>query len=333
LQKKHIIIFLFFSLFQLAININAQSVNDRFTRTKKLLNPESLDDKQVFLKAKVIDSTKNINVFLINKSIDTLKLFSLSGDNISFEKEVKDVNGNWVNFDEKNYYRLCLVGSKTIIVPRNYYTYEIYKSDRYTGNYDTELRFKYKVNDSLEIKSNILKLRINKNLLIEPKERIITQVEKELELNSNISKKEKRSRELFLIKLYNKYQKFDKSIILTNSILKKNPDNDRIRFMAANSVLKYLTKYIDSLNIAQKNILLSKVINDFKKVSNIENGISKLSKKYIKHYKSQLLSTEEWIDELKKDNCLTIKNSCKCHFNKLFSDCIEILYYEKENDG
>jgi len=264
--------------------MNAQSISGRFTRTKKLLNPKSFDDKRVFLKAKVIDSTKNINTFLINRSIDTLKFFSLSGEKVSFEKEVKDVNGNWVNFDEKNYYRLCPVGSKTIIVPRNYYTYEIYKSDRYLGDYNTELRFKYRINDSLEIKSNILKLRINKNLLIEPKERFITQVKKELELNSN-------------------------------------------------SVLKYLIKYTDSLNIAQKNILLSKVINDLKKVSNSENGISKLSKKYIKHYKSQLLSTEEWIDELKKDNCLTIKNSCGCHFSKLFSDCIEILYYEKENDG
>lgn len=327
-MKKNII-FIVFGLFQLAINVNAQSTTNSLTRTKKLLKPESLNNNQILLKAKLIDSTKNINVFLINRTVDTLKFFSFYGDNIKFDKEIKNTNGDWVNFDEKNYYRICPTGGKTIKVPKNYYTYEIYKSYQYSGDFNSELRFKFKVNDSLEIKSNTLRLSVDKTLLLDNHERLIIQIKKELELNTNMSQKDKIDRELLLVKHYNKYQQYEKSIVLTDSILKNQSNNDRIRFEAANSVIKYLTKHNESLNTVQKNILISKAINDLKKISKKNHNIYKISDKYIEHYMSLLLNREDWGNESKKNTCLTIKNSCGCYFNNLFSDCIEILTLEK----
>ena len=134
---------------------------------KELKCPSNYDKGKLIITSKLIDSSKNINIFLINRTLNKIKVFGGYNSEILFKKEIKDTNGTWKTFDpiHKNAYS-CGTGLESIEVPANNYTYEIYKKEDYYGNYETEIRFSFKINDSIIIFSDPLNVNVNSNLLL-----------------------------------------------------------------------------------------------------------------------------------------------------------------------
>lgn len=305
------------------ICFSQNSMNEN-PKVKKLKKSTKFENGEISIIAKVIDSTENINIFLINRTVDTLKVFGGYNAEILFNKEVKDTDSIWKPFDRlSDLAYWCGTGLKTIILPKDSYTYEIYNKSVYAGELNTEIRFSFRVKDSLVIYSKPISIRANNDLLLKHSERIKKYFYKELNESNTLNYSQKEKLILKITSINSRDKNYKKSILVCQKWLKKNPNSNRIKYELAISIFKYISKHKSELNKVQINILLSKAINELKAIPKTDNPISIKSIKYIDNYSKLLLYKSEW-DQLKKEECTNENDTC--YFRELSDEKIGILY-------
>ncbi len=255
-------------------------------------------------------------IFLINKTNDTISCFGGYDSKITFEKEVLDENREWKNFDiDSKFSYWCGTGLKTLKIPNNYYTYEVYKNKKYSGDYKTKMRFSYRISDSTNIYSKSADVFINKDLMLSPELRAIKYLEKEYgKENSEIQRIK-----LFksLISNYNFNQLFKKSILICKQ-WKGYENINEVNF----SYVKTISKFLQSnpkISIYNRAILTSKLIEIIENISS-DNEFSDEIYKYREYHYKRLITNEEW-------NTLDVK--CEknlCFDNILTDDFVQIRF-------
>ncbi len=320
MRNKYILILIALINF---ICFGQNSVNENI-RVKRLKETTKFKNGEISIITKLIDSTGNINIFLVNRATDTLYVFGGYNAEILFDKEIKDTSGAWKTFD-KLYYGAywCGTGLQTIRLPKDSYTYEIYNKTKYTGELNTEIRFSFRVKDSLVIYSNPISIKANSDLLLKPSDRIEKYIYKELKENNTLNYSRREKLILKIISIHSRERNYKKSIIICEKWLKNNPNSIRLKYELAVSIFKYISKHKSELNKVQINILLSKAINELKAIPKSDNPISIKSTKYIDNYSKLLLSKPEW-NHLKKEECNTENDTC--YFRELSDEKIGILY-------
>ncbi|MFD0990696.1 hypothetical protein ACFQ1R_11360 [Mariniflexile jejuense] len=322
MRNRHIPTLAFLVLINF-ICFSQNSMNEN-PRVKKLKESTKFENGEISIIAKVIDSTENINIFLINRTTDTLKIFGGYNAEILFNKEIKDIDSIWKPFDalsELAYW--CGTGLQTISLPKDSYTYEIYNKSVYTGELNTEIRFSFRVKDSLVIYSKPISIKANNDLLLKPSDRIEKYIYKELKENNTLNYSQKEKLILKISSIHSKERNYKKSILICEKWLKNNPNSIRLKYELAVSIFKYISQHKSELNKVQINILLSKAINELKTIPKSDNLISIKSTKYIDNYSKLLLSKSEW-NQLKKEECTTENDTC--YFRELSDEKIGILY-------
>ncbi len=324
MRYKHILAFSFVAL----LNFICFSQNTLYTNAnvKKIKESTKFENDEITIIAKIKDSTKNIHIYLINRTSDTLNIFGGYSAQISFNKEIKDVDGTWKPFDllPKGGYK-CLTGIKTIKLPKDTYTYEIYNSAKYAGEFNTEIRFLFKTKDASIIYSKPVEVSVNYDLLLKPLDRLKKYFYNQLEQNDTLSNAQKEQIISRIIAIHSKEGNHKKSIILCKDFLENSPNSIRLKYTLGKVLVKYTAKHRNELTKVQINTLLSWAINELKSIRDSDNPIYVKSIKDINHYSKLLLSKSEW-KELKKEECITKNESCFCYYSELSNEKIRILY-------
>lgn len=255
-------------------------------------------------------------IFLINKTNDTISCFGGYNSKITFKKEVLDENKKWTNFDtDSKLAYWCGTGLTSLKIPTNYYTYEIYKNKRYSGDYRTKMRFSFRISDSINIYTKSADVFINKDLIISPELRAIKYLENEY----GKEKLENEKIKLFklLIRNYNYNGLFKKSILICKD-WKGNENIDEVNF----SYVKTISRFLQSnpkINKYNRIILRSKLIELIEKI-NSNNEFTDEIYKYREYHNKRLITNQEWnaLDEKCENNL--------CFDNILTNDFVQIRF-------
>lgn len=255
-------------------------------------------------------------IFLINKTNDTISCFGGYDSEITFKKEVLNENNEWTNFDTTSKYAYwCGTGLKSLKIPTNFYTYEVYKEKRYSGDYKTKMRFSYKFNDSITLYSKKANVYINRDLMLSPELRAIKYLESEYKKDN--SKDEKIKIFTLLVRNYNNNELFEKSI----SICKNWKGNDNINEVKF-SYVKTISKFLHSNRETSRHnkiVLSSKIIELIEKI-NLNKELTSEINKYKEYFNKYLPTNKEWkiINEKCENNL--------CYDNILTKDFVQIRF-------
>ena len=324
MRYKYILTFIIMTMLSfICIGQNGMEEN---RRVKKLKESTKFKNDEISIIAKIIDSTKNINIYLINRTTDTLNIFGGYNAEILFNKEIKNIDGIWKPFDqlsERTY--ICGTGLRTINLFKDSYTYEIYHKRKYTGKLNTEIRFSFRIKDSLTIYSKPLEVNVNSDLLLKHSDRIKKILYNKLKHNDTLSTIVKEKIISKILSINSRDGDYKESIITCKEYLGSNPNSLRVRYELGRVIFKYTAKHRNQLTKVQVNTLLSWAINELKSIPNSDNPISEKSIESIDYYSKLLLSKSEW-QELIQEECITENEYCLGYFKELSDQKISVLY-------
>lgn len=281
-MKKLKNILIFISLILVLFDLQGQHI-------EPVKNPNKYNKNKITVKLKQKENN-DLVIFLINRTKDTISCFGGYDSKITFKKEVLSENNEWINFDmDSKYAYWCGTGLTVLKIPSEYYTYEVYKNKKFSGSFDTKMRFSYKLNDSLNVYSEIINVSINKKLILSPELRAIKYLEKEYELEN--SKSEKIRLLKLLVRNYNNNKLFEKAIKLCEN-WKGNENLDEVNFNYSKTISRFLQSH-PNIDRYERAILASKLIEKLEEIDSTKD-ISNQVKKYKEHYNKHLASIEEW---------------------------------------
>lgn len=270
-------------------------------RIKELKQDAKKSNHKVYIKTQ-FNKNKDLFIFLINESTDTLKIRTESRDNyfIDFKKEVMDTSNSWKT-EILNLY--CIVGDShhTMKIPPNYYTWEKIEKFKYFGNYKTKMKVSYNINSKNTL-SKEFEISYNADLFLSKDEQYLKFINNQLEVNSNLSKEKRLSLLSKKSESYIKINEFKKAYVLCDSLEKIKFTNDRIRLSKSKSLFKYIGRNLNQITELEKIALVSKNKTLFKEIKSNNKGIKRQINSYLKSLNSVLLSKKEFNEKFSDMN-------------------------------
>lgn len=292
-KRTYFLFFLFFSIAGFVIG-QRKVYSDKNIKKLKEVAPENAS--KIYIKSKFTESG-DIGIFLINRSDTTIEKFLGYDQNIQFAKEARDVDGNWKEIDTQLKPLIyCFTGSSMIFLKLlpDHYTWDKFYKRKYHGEYETFVRFSYRLPDSTLITSNSLKANINPDLFLPPFERSLKFLDL-LILSDTITENHRVTLKRKRLQLYNRHSTIEKTVALSEKFVQEHPESEIALYGLATHYIRYISKNRENLNKAEIQVLLSKAIGLWEQIKNDNSIFSKKAQKWIKKYNLFLLSKNEWL--------------------------------------
>ncbi|TMM59085.1 hypothetical protein FEE95_06535 [Maribacter algarum] len=291
---------LFFIISNSAISQNRTYAN-KIVKKLKVTTPTN--EGKVYVKAKSMKSG-NIGVFLINRSAKDIEHFIGHSSHIEFSKEAIDQNGEWKIIDqEPTRYIICGMGVRHIKLQPDHYTWQKIYIKKYQGDYETEVRFTYKLRDSVILVSNPIKAKIDPVFFLPYPERLVHTLNLLL-LSDSIPKTKQIRIQRNLISVYSRHKPVEETIVLLEKFVNEYPESLWGKYTLSRFYIRYIGKQQETLKKAETQTILSKVLSLIEQVPKEDELRYKRIQERKKIYHQLLLSKEEWLalDENQYEN-------------------------------
>ena len=303
-----------------------QSANYPSKRIKKIESKNLQREGEVYLLSQLIDSTGKINVYLMNRSINSIKFHGYNYK-IGFVVEAINQRGEWRKLGSNEYSPvICGTGFSNYVLPKNTYTWQSFNKALFEGELETKMRFSYKAGDTL-IYSKPFAIRIDPDLFFDS---LTYQVNKIMKFCNNSSPEDSKKCELMKGRIFINNQQFEKGIAILKSLLKEYPNYYEAIYYYAKALVTYIAKDEKSTKF-DEYIILSKTIEAMEEIP-LEHEKYTDAQKFIQTYKEYLPDKSElnnWCGFVPNAICEKIGNEYYGKITRSFlNEIIKIRFKE-----
>lgn len=266
------------SLWIICFNIYGQKI-------RKIPHKSKKNNDSIYIVCNVIDSLNKVNVHLLNRTKSKVTIY-YGGRSIEFVMQAKDRYGEWRQIEDT--FIDCPVGIENLVIPSNFYASQsIEKSTFEGGDFETEVRFTVRIEDTILVASNPVKSKIDYNWFLLPHARRLKRIERILaDKDSSIEEKNKSTFRKALI--YFKIGDYPNVVALMEEILLRDKNDYRAKFFLGYVLVKELS-YAKDLPKPEKIEIINRAMNEWKSIPSS-----------YRNYEAVVNSIEKYTEEMKK---------------------------------
>ena len=254
------------------------------------------------------DSTNDINVILINNSINDIEVFANSRI-MEISTEIKDDKGHWFKVDKGKI--MCGTGYEYCKLKPKFYTWNLIKAEEYEGTFDTEIRFSVRINDSI-LTTKPIEAAIDNSLFLSKDERLLNLINIKLtdpEINET-GRKYLLKRKAYLKK---EQGKLVESINILQMLIDEYPKDSEILYAQTMLLLNWAEKESE----ATKYAVYGMVLNQWSKISKKDKYYLSV-KQNSEYLNAKLLSKSQWM-EMNDLDCEIVDGKYYCDLGNGFN--------------
>lgn len=283
-------------------------------------------NKGVYLQGGSTDSNGYTNVYLVNHSNDTIKVYS-KGLTVHFTKEVLDESGNWMSLERNLVY--CGTGNGYGLLPPDSYTYTSVLKPL-SGRVETLMRYSLEI-EGLKIFTNPETVKIDQEYFFGKLDvALLNSIEYSLSRNAT-SRKD--SVEIKLLKVYelSRLGELERAIEECRTIEEAHGLTDNLILAKARVYLKYCN-LISSRDSLLVKVLVSAAVAQVEKITSVDQRIVTEKERILRSYYPYLLTHAEML-EVELECELDMDGVTRCFISGIINEWLELKIKKGNIDG
>lgn len=316
---KFINYFLIILFLNQVLNLNGQTIEN--SRVVNLDNPDQFEERGIFIQTKQIESTKEVTIFLINKSDRTIQVPSYNGY-ISIDREVLTKEKEWRNIDSGRDI-WCATGYGITELKPNQYTY-VKKKMNCTGELATKIRYGIVNTDNQVILSKAVSTRIQEDYLTGIDSRFLDQINKS-SCEDAANSEEIVKLELMIIKyLYHDLKDYMRAVEKCQRVKGLYGDQDELTYELGLIYVSSLNNYSNQ-DLAIRQGIVCAAMEEWDKIGKSKVDLKRKTSEIMNYYEEHLPTKKEILES--ELNCVEQDNGgVKCYIPLIVNKMVNMRF-------